>query len=435
MTLLVVYSLTVGLLLAGAGHFIDDGLRALGRQTRWVWLLAMTTTVVLPLAYLWNPSSTSPDTPRTSVPMEFLYQGLVGSVDGIGGLVSPGLVPDGPLVALWIMASSLVLLGLIGISLRLRRRARSWPRKRVGDLEVLVSEALGPAVLGVIRPVIVLPRWVLALDPEKLDMILLHEGEHRGARDPALLAWAVMLVALVPWNPALWWMLRRFHLAVEADCDGRVLARGVLPGAYGSLLLDMASESRRLAWLTPTLAEGRKTLLERRLSMLRSNVRRHPFRAAIAAFAVGAAFIILACETPTPPASVELSVDLQASQLPKEVPAGENGYYLYKKEGGKLEYVRSLADGEMEALEGSAVERKEPAGFVVRKIQENDGGPEAVADPLIIIDGVISDLPVSEIQGLGPDRIESIEVIKGAAAEALYGERAAGGVINITTRK
>jgi TonB-dependent SusC/RagA subfamily outer membrane receptor len=266
-------------------------------------------------------------------------------------------------------------------------------------------------------------------------MILLHEREHRGARDPALLAWAVVLVALVPWNPALWWMLTRFHLAVEADCDGRVLSRGVLPGAYGSLLLDMASESRRLAWLTPTLAEGRRTLLERRLSMLRSNVRSHPFRAATLAFVMGTAFIILACETPTPPAAVELSVDLQASQLPKEVAEGENGFYLYKKEGGKLEYVRSLAPGEMETLEGSAMERKEPAGFVVRKIQENDDEPGAVPDPLVIIDGVISDLPVSEIKDLGPERIESIEVIKGPAAEALYGERAAGGVIQITTKK
>jgi TonB-dependent SusC/RagA subfamily outer membrane receptor len=40
-----------------------------------------------------------------------------------------------------------------------------------------------------------------------------------------------------------------------------------------------------------------------------------------------------------------------------------------------------------------------------------------------------------ELPGLTPDRIESIEVVKGAAAAALYGSRAAGGVIMIRTKK
>jgi TonB-dependent SusC/RagA subfamily outer membrane receptor len=38
------------------------------------------------------------------------------------------------------------------------------------------------------------------------------------------------------------------------------------------------------------------------------------------------------------------------------------------------------------------------------------------------------------MKNLNPDDIESIEVIKGDAARALYGERAAGGVIQITTK-
>jgi TonB-dependent SusC/RagA subfamily outer membrane receptor len=38
------------------------------------------------------------------------------------------------------------------------------------------------------------------------------------------------------------------------------------------------------------------------------------------------------------------------------------------------------------------------------------------------------------MEDLNPGDIDRIEVIKGDAARALYGERAAGGVIQITTK-
>ena len=53
--------------------------------------------------------------------------------------------------------------------------------------------------------------------------------------------------------------------------------------------------------------------------------------------------------------------------------------------------------------------------------------------PLFIVDGVALNTsdPLSVID---PDSIESIEVLKGANAAALYGSRAARGVVIITTR-
>ena len=53
--------------------------------------------------------------------------------------------------------------------------------------------------------------------------------------------------------------------------------------------------------------------------------------------------------------------------------------------------------------------------------------------PLYVVDGVIL-AAGTIISELDPKRIESVEVIKGAAAESLYGSRAANGVIRITTR-
>ena len=52
------------------------------------------------------------------------------------------------------------------------------------------------------------------------------------------------------------------------------------------------------------------------------------------------------------------------------------------------------------------------------------------ADPLVIIDGV----PAGDINDVNPNDIASVEVLKDASASAIYGTRAANGVIIITTK-
>lgn len=54
------------------------------------------------------------------------------------------------------------------------------------------------------------------------------------------------------------------------------------------------------------------------------------------------------------------------------------------------------------------------------------------SSPLIIMDGVIISTSLGDINA---DDIESIEVVKGAAAAALYGSRAGNGVISITSKR
>lgn len=52
-------------------------------------------------------------------------------------------------------------------------------------------------------------------------------------------------------------------------------------------------------------------------------------------------------------------------------------------------------------------------------------------DPLIVLDGY----PIADINDVSPDDIVSIEILKDAAAQAIYGARASNGVILITTRR
>lgn len=53
------------------------------------------------------------------------------------------------------------------------------------------------------------------------------------------------------------------------------------------------------------------------------------------------------------------------------------------------------------------------------------------ADPLIVIDGV----PSGGLNDVNPNDIASIEILKDASASAIYGSRAANGVVLVTTRK
>jgi TonB-dependent SusC/RagA subfamily outer membrane receptor len=62
--------------------------------------------------------------------------------------------------------------------------------------------------------------------------------------------------------------------------------------------------------------------------------------------------------------------------------------------------------------------------------------PNGINDPLIVIDGNASGLPGTRaLDGLNPNDIVKIEVLKDAASTAMYGLRGGSGVILVTTRK
>jgi TonB-linked SusC/RagA family outer membrane protein len=59
------------------------------------------------------------------------------------------------------------------------------------------------------------------------------------------------------------------------------------------------------------------------------------------------------------------------------------------------------------------------------------GSISAGAEPLYVVDG----FPVSDIQTLNPNDIESMDILKDASATAIYGSRGSNGVVLITTRR
>ncbi|MDR1408299.1 MAG: SusC/RagA family TonB-linked outer membrane protein [Tannerella sp.] len=111
----------------------------------------------------------------------------------------------------------------------------------------------------------------------------------------------------------------------------------------------------------------------------------------------------------------------------------------------KLSFALTKIDQELintvPATDASTSLRGKVAGL---RIDQSDGnraasiylrGSKSVTgniEPLIVVDGFVTGLRLSDINS---GDIESIEVVKGAAASALYGTRGEGGIIQVLTKK
>jgi beta-lactamase regulating signal transducer with metallopeptidase domain len=169
--------------------------------------------------------------------------------------------------AAWTVASVILLMMFVVGVARLSYRRRRWDEAVLANTRVLVAPDVGPAVIGLVEPRIVIPRWSLSLDECARALMLNHEAEHIRAHDPLLLAVAAWSLILFPWNVALWMAVRRLRSAIEVDCDRRVLSGSPEPRAYGMLLIAVSARRRASLPFAAALVEGR-SLLERRIRFL-----------------------------------------------------------------------------------------------------------------------------------------------------------------------
>ena len=160
---------------------------------------------------------------------------------------------------------------------RLLQRRRSWERGMLLGQPVLWSRDTGPAIVGLFRPSVVLPSWVSDIEPSRQRLILAHEEEHRRAGDGIVrFAIACLLIAF-PWNPFLWLHYRRLCVAMELDCDRRVMKS--FPHRrwlYGDLLVRFGGRGALHLGLGLTTFAERRSFLERRIGKLLSETPQVP---------------------------------------------------------------------------------------------------------------------------------------------------------------
>jgi bla regulator protein BlaR1 len=273
--LCILYVTVIGTCLGVVGLLVERMLPPTASR-RWVWCVIIPISMVVPGYYRWHHN--------WSVVPALEQHGMSTAPGQAIGTASLNLFDpawwahtesyDADINRLWLIISGMLLIWALTNAMRVShivsssRQGRGDPRQPtiVDGVPVVVTDVAGPATVGVLRSRVLVPSWVLALPGMERRYVLRHEEEHRRAHDALLLFVASVPLLLMPWNLAMWWNLRRLCLAVEMDCDNRVVAALGDANAYGELLLKVAQTANRGPRLQPAfLGVG---TLERRLTRL-----------------------------------------------------------------------------------------------------------------------------------------------------------------------
>src|SRR3989440_883918 len=328
----MLYCVAIAVLFVVVGEALERALHLAGRATRWAWVVALAGSYLVPAAAWLRPNAFGARPAPRPRPAGGGLQATAGPSDPhpAGGALPTSLRSfslgdlDGALTWGWGLSSAVLLLSLGAAALRLAALRRGWRNATVDGRAVLVSDNVGPAVAGLWRPRVVLPGWALLLGDHERRLMLAHEDEHIRARDPSLLAAAAALLLLAPWNLVLWWQVQRLRLAVEMDCDARVLARDGDAPTYGELLLRVGRRRARMPLGAPALGEP-VSFLGRRIRRMATALPRWRWAGAAAGGLIAAAAMIAACEAPRPVAT-EASQPLDSARAIEDRAAVERAF-------------------------------------------------------------------------------------------------------------
>jgi len=328
----MVYALVVSTLLAAAAYLGERSALLRKAPTRWLWGLSVTAGLILPLAM----SSVAIELPRLAAvfgapatpgptPLRRIASGALAPADWL--IITTGKIAAAPIIDevlgwAWTLASAALILAVAVHSVRLLARKRGWETTRIAGAEVFVSQDVGPAVVGLWGPRIVVPRWLLDASPEEQALVIAHEQSHLEAGDAQVLAGAVLMVAAMPWNLPLWWCLRRLRNAIEVDCDARVLRRGHAVAPYGAALIMVGARQSSHFAVVAGMSES-KSFLEQRIRTMLSKRKKYTLASAAGLACLGFVLAASAAQvSPPDPAAGHQTIAVDPKVL-----AGYVGYY------------------------------------------------------------------------------------------------------------
>lgn len=479
----LVYSLTTSILVGLAALALERVARTYRWPTRWIWTLALLATALLVAgpglirqdaaanftASVSASAAGTPSSDATTGSMIADIRAIAGSVLAAWASAAAGRLPNwlaASMGALWLGSALAALAAIALVHARLHRARRSWPSAELHGRRVRIAPRIGPAVVGIVRPEIVVPQWLLERGRDEQRLVLAHEEEHVHARDHLLLGGACVAVALMPWHPLAWWSLGRLRLAIELDCDARVLRRGVAARSYGEMLIDLAGQCSGFRVGATALADQNSHLERRLLAMRPITTRPSAFRAA-ASLAAAALLLLAACDARVPTSAEIQKLDVAGA----ERVVARTGL-MRAMHGTAPEFY--VNDVKVTAAEAHAIAPNDIATIDVRKGEggsaasvirittnatSTDGSKFRVAGPtakiespgrlrtmhdkmtasghafsgVVVIDGVRA--TAEALHRLDPQKIAGVEVVKGAAAVRFSNDPAAkNGVISVTTK-
>ncbi len=395
------YCVLVSACVLAVAGVVDRLRRARGHSTRGVWVAALVACVAVSIGVALRPRTTVPAASTGSV-------AVLGAIPNAAVVSSP-VDANNVVLLLWFFGS-VSTVGLLAIGVAQlnasRRRAR---RVMLSGREVAITESVGPGAVAFGAPKILVPRWAIDLAPAGIDLLIAHEDEHVRSHDAVIALAATLPVVLMPWNPALWWGVRRLRTAMEVDCDARVLRHGHNVKQYGGLLLYIAGRGRTggLPVLLPFF-DSTHQLQHRILAMTSSHALSRGKTALLLVAAVSAIFV--ACETrrPEPLAPISDVVIVDGTAQPLKMTEEEAA-------SRKRAVAEALAAGQAKGTET-------PMNGTVLIVRDAEGK--------VVHKGLMADAKLY-MASITSDQIERVEVIKGKAA---LPENAKDGVIYVTLK-
>lgn len=333
----MLYATAMASMFAMAGVLGEWVLANIGKPRRFAWLAALNGCALLLATAVFTGGGASNIRNIPAVPVFRIATALpnLNSSPTVGGrtIVSraasnlPSL--DLPLLVIWIAASLFLLIVFTTSYSQLVLRRRQWRHSLINGVPVHISHDVGPAVFGWLRYSIVIPAWVSQLSIEEQKLVVLHEQEHARSADPAGILIGFLLVALVPWNLPFYFMLQRLRLAIELDCDGRVLAVTSGRQMYANLLIGVSERTLGSNASLAALLESSSALAKRIDAITKSSTPRPQWQTSAAAI-VGCVLLVAACQTPRPRSSrsradliAELVSSLQTDSTIRHLPDTE----------------------------------------------------------------------------------------------------------------
>ena len=293
-------------MLSGAALAAERASRLRGARSRWIWAATIVGSLVVPTVIasvtVQIPSLLTPTVSRLAIPLRDLTSVQIVPLTWVHehtrrivGAHSENLI----LQRTWIVVSCALFIGLLLNGLYLLWRRRRWRINTVAGVYVYVAPNVGPAVVGLLRPRIVVPEWLEAASSSRQGMVIAHEQSHVEAHDPQLLTIALFLLVLMPWNVPLWWQLHRLRCAIEVDCDARVLKTGLDTEQYGETLIDVSQRPSGYTGAVAAMSESR-SFLEERITIMVKDPAKWDSLAALIFGCLALALVVVAAQV-TPP--------------------------------------------------------------------------------------------------------------------------------------
>lgn len=227
---------------------------------------------------------------------------------------------------IWLAISLVVLAGLVLSGCLLYWRKRLWAQGSLSGTSVLIAPDVGPAVVGLLRPRIVVPAWLLQESAVRQQFVLAHEQSHLDAGDPQMLTLALCLLVVMPWNLPLWWQFHRLRRAIEVDCDARVLHGGRDVAEYCETLIQVGQNQSSYIGAVAAMSES-GSFLEQRIKIMLLKPGKWARRSALAMIGASVGMAAFAAQV-TPPDTAGVPTEHEVSVSPT-VLARYVGFYKF----------------------------------------------------------------------------------------------------------